>query len=395
MPQSKDSDEVSAPENALLHGVKVLDFTSLLPGPFATSVLADLGADVIKVEPLGGEFGRQFPTRMFDMANRNKRAISLNLKNPASRPVIERLVRWADIAAEGFRPGVADRLNIGPTQLREIKPELVYCSLSGYGQTGPWRDWPGHDGNYLAAAGALSYKGHWNDQHPRRSGIPIADLAGGSYMAISALAALMRARSTGQGATIDLSLTEAAMSMMSVRNGLEPGTPERLHLQPTNDLFETADGRIIAIGIVEDHFWQGFAAAAADLDEELSDQRFQTEPKRREHGDELSERMQAAMIQRSASEWLDLFAQHDVPGQLILTPHEATESEQAKSRGIVQDLDGQRHFPFPAIVDGIPQGQLRSVAPELGQNDPDILAELGFSSTEIKSLSDEGAFRKR
>ena len=194
----------------LLTGLRVLDFTALLPGPFGTVILADLGADVIKVEPPGGEFGRRFPTQMFPVANRNKRSLCIDLKDPASRPLVQRLAEWADIAVEGFRPGVADRLGIGAAALRAIKPGLVYASLSGYGQTGPWRDEPGHDFNYLAAAGALSLKGHWADAEPHRSGLPVADLAGACYLAIAVLAAVLRARASGEGATLDLSLFEAS-----------------------------------------------------------------------------------------------------------------------------------------------------------------------------------------
>ena len=271
----------------LLTGLRILDFTALLPGPFGTVILADLGADVIKVEPPGGEFGRRFPTEMFPVANRNKRSLCLDLKDLASRPLIARLAEWADIAVEGFRPGVADRLGIGAAALRAIKPSLVYASLSGYGQTGPWRDAPGHDFNYLAAAGALSLKGHWADAVPHRSGLPVADLAGGCYIAIAVLAAVLRARETGEGATLDLSLFEASMSFTSVRTGLDERAPDRLHLHPTNDVFATADGRRLALGIVEDRFWAAFVAAARDLEPRLADPRFVQEPARRTHGDEV------------------------------------------------------------------------------------------------------------
>src|SRR4051794_39688617 len=130
-----------------LAGIKVLDFSLLLPGPFTTLILADLGADVVKVEPLAGDFAREIPMAMFRMANRNKRSIALDLKHDEARPVVERLAGWADVAIEGFRPGVADRLGIGYAALAALNPRLVYCSLSGYGKTGPDRMRPGHDLN--------------------------------------------------------------------------------------------------------------------------------------------------------------------------------------------------------------------------------------------------------
>ena len=363
----------------MLAGVRVLDFTALLPGPFATVILADLGADVIKVEPPSGDFARQMPVEMFRVANRNKRSLVLDLKKEESRAIVARLVDWADVAMEGFRPGVADRLGIGAGQLRDMKPALVYCSLSGYGQTGPWRDQPGHDFNYLAASGALSFLGHWSDKRPHRSGLPVADLAGGSYSVIAILAALLRQKATGDGATLDLSLTEAAMSFMSVRRGLDTDEPGRWHLYPTNDLFDTADGRRLSFGIVEEHFWRAFLDAVGPLEPALLAPRFAQESSRREQGNELAGIIAALMASRSSGEWLALFAAHDIPVQLVRTPREAADSAQSRERGLVQAKDGERHIPFPAVTDTGPAGALNALAPELGEHSDEILGELGFS----------------
>lgn len=376
---------------AYLSGVRILDLTALLPGPFATVLLADLGADVVKVEPPRGDFARAMPVEMFRVANRNKRSLVLDLKAADSRRVVERLARWADVAIEGFRPGVVDRLGVGPTQLRGINPALVYCSISGYGQTGPQRDVPGHDFNYMAASGALSFRGHWNDTQARRSGLPVADLAGGSYTAIAILSALIRRMRTGQGATLDLSLTEAAMSFMSVRRGLDNDDPGRWHLYPTNDLFDTADGRRLSLGIVEPHFWDAFAAAAGHLEPRLRDSRYATEEQRRATGDEVARLMADLMRTRTVAQWLDIFAGHDVPAQLVHTPREAADSAQAVARGLVQSLEGERHLPFPAVTDDGPAGRLRSLAPALGAHTDEILAELGFSTEERTHLMRSGA----
>ena len=377
-------------DSSLLSGVRVLDFTALLPGPFTTVILADLGADVIKIEPPTGDFARQMPVEMFRVANRNKRSLVLDLKNEQSREVIARLARWADVAVEGFRPGVVDRLGVGPQQLRAINPALVYCSLSGYGQTGPLRDEPGHDFNYMAASGALSFLGHWGDLRPQRSGLPVADLAGGSYAAIAILAALLRRKTTGIGATLDLSLTEAAMSFMSVRRGLDNDEPGRWHLYPTNDLFDTSDGRRLSFGIVEPHFWTAFVDAVGSLEPKLQDPRFADEPGRRRAGDELAGLIATLMMTRSAAQWLELFAGHDVPVQLAHTPREAADSSQARARGLVQQLDGERHLPFPVLTEHGPAGTLTSLAPEAGAHTDEILAELEFTPDERRRLMDEG-----
>lgn len=377
----------------LLAGTRVLDFTALLPGPFATVILADLGADVIKVEPPSGDFARKMPVEMFRVANRNKRSLVLDLKSPGSQAVIERLATWADVAIEGFRPGVAQRLGIDAVRLREVNPRLVYCSLSGYGQTGPLRDVPGHDFNYMAASGALSFLGHWGDKQARRSGLPVADVAGGSYSVIAILAALLRRHATGQGATLDLSLTEAAMSFMSVRRGLDNDEPGRWHLYPTNDLFDTRDGRRLAFGIVEPHFWRAFVDACAPLEPRLLDARFADEPGRRQHGDELAALMASLMGSKTSAEWLALFAGTDVPVQLVHTPREAADSPQAQARGLVQSLEQERHLPFPAMTDEGPAGSLRSLAPEIGQHTDEVLAELGFDARQREELTTRGACR--
>ena len=379
--------------SSMLSGVKVLDFTALLPGPFATSILADLGANVIKVEPPAGDFARQMPVEMFRVANRNKRSIALDLKQPDSREVIARLARWADVAVEGFRPGVVDRLGVGPKQLRAINPALVYCSISGYGQTGPLRDEPGHDFNYMAASGALSFLGHWSDKRPHRSGLPVADVAGGSYAAIAILAALLSRKTTGAGATLDISLTEAAMSFMSVRRGLDNDEPGRWHLYPTNDLFDTADGRRLSFGIVEPHFWTAFLAAAGPLEPRLTEPRFAGESGRRTHGDELAAIISQLMLAKDAREWLAFFQGHDVPVQLVHTPREAADSPQARARGLVQQIDGERHLPFPVATDQGPAGRLSSLAPDVGEHTDAILGELEFTPEERLRLAQQGACR--
>jgi|SRR5690625_877841 len=380
--------------NKMLSDVRILDFTALLPGPFATVILADLGADVIKVEPPHGDFARQMPVEMFEVVNRNKRSFAINLKQPASHTVIKKLVKWADVAIEGFRPGVADRLGIGPEQLRALKPSLVYCSISGYGQTGPWQDLPGHDFNYLAAAGALSFQGHWNDKRPHRSGLPVADLAGSTYAAIAILAALRHRDKTGNGKTLDISLTEAAMSFMSVRQGLNRTDPGRYHLYPTNDLFDTADGRRISLGIVEEHFWEAFLDCVKDLAPILLDERFTNESSRRKHGDILHGIIQELMKTKTASQWLEILAHRNVPAQLVMNPKEAANSEQAQARKLVQKLNGKHYIPFPVLTEDGPAGNLKHPAPDIGVDTESILIQLGFTEAEITNLFQDGICTK-
>lgn len=377
-----------------LEGVRVLDFSLLLPGPFCTVALADLGADVLKVEPPAGDFARRMPSSLFRMANRNKRSMRLDLKHVEAGRVVSRLARWADVALEGFRPGVADRLGIGADALQKSNPRLIYCSLSGYGRSGPWSGIPGHDLNYLCAAGAMALSGHWGEK-PRRSAIPMADLAGGTYAAIAILAALHERVSTGMGRVLDLSLSEAAMSFASIRHGLDLDGASQDHLWPTNDLFETGDGRHIALGIVEEQFWRNFVAAARDIAPDLDDPGLASEKGRRARGDDLSMRMREIMRMRDAGDWLRLFEQHDVPAQLSLTPFEASQSRQISGRAMVMAMDGERHIPFPVLADGERGAALRWTAPEAGEHSRQMLEEVGFDPTEIAELETLGVVAPR
>lgn len=376
-----------------LRDVRVLDLSALLPGPFATLALADLGADVVKIEPPSGDFARHMPSSLFRMANRNKRSVAIDLKRPEAGGVVRRLAEWADVAVEGFRPGVVDRLGVGPDVLRRYNPRLIYCSLSGYGQSGPESQVPGHDLNYLCAAGAMALTGHWGEK-PRRSAIPVADLAGGAYAAIAILAALHERATTGVGRGLDLSLAEAAMSFVSIRHGLDLDEPSQDHIWPTNDLFETADGGHVALGIVEEHFWRAFVSAAVDIAPDLADERYASEPRRRRHGDELSARLRAVMRMRGTADWLDRLHRADAPAQLAMTPARASRREQIAARGMVMALDGERHIPFPVIVDGERGAALRNVAPAAGADSNDVLREIGFAPDEIEALARSGLFAR-
>jgi len=290
-----------------LDGVRVVDFSMFVPGPFASSILADLGADVVKVEPPRGDPGRSYVPVQFATENRNKRSIALDLKHPDSAAVVEKLVERADVVMEGFRPGVAKRLGIDYDTLARHNARLVYCSISGYGQTGPWRERPGHDVNYVAAAGALAFPGQWL-KAPARSSLPIADMSGGAFAAIAILAALRE----GKGAYLDLSLFEAAFFLASMRHSLDPRVDARAHLFPVNDVFETADGKRLTLGILEEHFWQNFVRIVP----ELGDERFASDARRRANGDELSRKLEQVLKTRSAAEWLRLCDENDVPVDL-------------------------------------------------------------------------------
>lgn len=379
---------------APLEGVKVIDFSLQLPGPFATLALGDLGADVIKVEPPEGDMARGMRFPMFRNTGRNKRSVTLDLKNPNAAAVIERLAAWADIAIEGYRPGVAKRLGIDYDTLAAVNPRLIYCSLTGYGQTGPEAHKPGHEFNYLAAAGTLVLSGHWGEP-PRRSGVPMSDLAGGNYATIAILAALHERNRSGRGAYLDLSITEVALSYTVSRHGLDLDHVTDVHLWPTNDVFATADGKAVTLGIVEEHFWKNFVAAVKDLAPDLGDARYGDEPARRAHGDELSRRLHEVLKSRGIDEWMARFERHDVPAQRCLAPLEASLSPQIVARETVMEMGAERHVPFPVRVNGRRGAVLNRLAPGLGEHNREVLAELGFGAAETAAFESAGLFGRR
>ena len=375
-----------------LQGVRVVDFSMFVPGPFASAIFADLGAEVIKVEMPKGDPGRAYVPVQFATENRNKRSIALDLKKPASKAIVGKLVAKADVVIEGFRPGVAKRLGIDHETLKNHNPKIVYCSISGYGQTGPWRERPGHDVNYVAAAGGLAFPGQWLNP-PARSSLPVADMAGGSFAAVAIVSALYERSRTGKGVYLDLSLFEAGFFWAAMRHSLQPGVDPRAHIFPVNDVFETADGKRLTLGILEEHFWENFARVVPGFD----DGAFSSDEKRRLNGDSLSRRLSEVMKTKSASQWISLLEANDIPVDLCVTPAEAAVSNrQLIERQATTRLGGPEEAgfaTFPVFADGERAAGLRRGVPKLGEHTREILQELGFGASEVKELIDNQVVR--
>lgn len=373
---------------APLAGVQVVDFSMFVPGPFCTSMLADLGAEVVKVEAIDGDPGRRYVPVQFRTENRNKRSIAVNLKAAESARLVERLAKKADIAIEGFRPGVAKRLGIDYDTLKQANGRLIHCAISGYGQTGPWRLRPGHDVNYVAAAGGLAFPGQWL-KPPVRSSLAIADMSGASFAASAVLAALYERERTGRGVQLDLSLFETAFFWAAMRHSLSGEVDPKAHIFAVNDVFETKDGKRLTLGILEDHFWQNFLKLAPEL--ALDD--YSSDAKRRKNGDALSAQLAAVMRTRSADEWMALLDAADVPVDLCLTPAEAADLPQIRERGGAVRVGNERFALFPVFADGRRGGSIRRGVPGLGEHSREILVELGFDDAEIADLVKAGAVK--
>lgn len=358
------SEATAAP--SCLQGISVLDAAQLLPGPYAAQILADLGARVTKVEPPGGDGARQIRGELFAATNRNKDSIVLDLKSDEGRAAFLDLARTTDVIIEGYRPGVMARLGLGYADIARINDQVVYCSISGYGQDGPTSKAPGHDINYFAASGALSFSGHWGEE-PRRPGVPMADVGASSFAVIAILAALQERPRTRHGCHLDVSMADVLTALAAVRGGprLERSADDRSHLYPTNDVFDTADGRRLALGAVEERFWQAARVVLAEDEPALADVRFDGLDGRLRHGDELHDLLHRVFAGRSLADWMERFAGTDAPVSPVRGLDEVADQAIAAGSDLVQQVGGQRHVVFPVRRNGVVMGRLRSPAPDL------------------------------
>ncbi len=346
-----------------LEGVFVLDFTAYLPGPLATLMMADAGAEVVKVERPGtGEAGRADPA-IFALLNRGKRSIALNLKAEAKR--LEPLVRRADVLIEQFRPGVMDRLGLGFDDLAKINPKIIYASISGYGAIGRDHLKAGHDLTYSAEAGLLSLNADENGK-PMLPSALAADIGGGSYAAFSSImTALFRRERTGEGARLDIAMIEGAFPFLNEAvahsliegRAVSPGYSPALGSSPRYNIYETADGRHLACASVEEKFWENFCEAA-----ELST-----------GADEKA--VAARLRERSAAAWLEAFNGKDIPCALVRSVGEAL-AEPSLQRFFDRTLviDGKEFSALPGTIDrSLKDGRLSANAPALGEANDEYL----------------------
>lgn len=393
-------------ELGILKGLKILDFTTLLPGPYATMMFADMGAEVIRVESatrvdlvrdmLPVDEGESAAHRQL---NRSKRSLTLNLKSDASKEIIKTLISEYDIVIEQFRPGVMERLGLDYEALKKVNPKLIYCSITGYGQTGPYRDRPGHDNNFLSIAGVLDYSRR-KGERPAPLGTQVADVAGGSMHAvIGILAAALKREKTGTGEYIDVSMTDAAFSLNGMfgagylSKGVEPKAEELLlNGGSFYDYYETKDGRFYSIGSLEPPF-RTLLCEAIGYPQLLQIAMSENEEEKKQ----FKKSLQEIFFTKTFDEWHTVFGEnfHGCV-EPVLTFSEACRNPQLQAREMVIDVPTNKgkhvqQIAFPIKFKNS-KPVYKHVGSKLGEHIEEILLEQGIEREQIEKWGKQGVF---
>lgn len=396
----------------LLDGVRVLDLTNVLAGPFCCYQLAQLGADVIKVEvPRAGDLARQLGAdpglnkrlmgASFLAQNAGKRSVTINLKNPSGKEVFRRLVATADVVVENFRPGVMDRLGLGYETLREAKADLIYCAISGFGKDGPLKDNPAYDQIVQGISGVMSVTGD-KQSAPLRVGFPVADTIGGITAAFAIAAALFRRDRGGEGEFIDVSMLEATLVTMgwAVSNWLiagvipEPMGNENVTASPSGT-FQTAAGRLNIAANKQEQFEK--LCELIERKELATDPRYANREDRKKRRDELKADLESALKGKSAKEWSDLFNKHGIPAGEVLSIPQILEHPQITERGLIKHFQAapgtDREVAVLRAGFRLASGDPEPVSPPplLGADTEKILQELGYDRDSVARLKKDGA----
>jgi crotonobetainyl-CoA:carnitine CoA-transferase CaiB-like acyl-CoA transferase len=390
----------SKEDRLVLQDITVLDLTQLLPGPYCTQILADFGANVIKIESPAGDLTRVLGSKLqqesgpFVMLNRNKRSVVLNLKKHEGRDIFLRLAKQADVVVEGFRPGVLDNLGIGYEQATKINEKIIYCSISGYGQTGPYRNRPGHDINYISIAGILGNTG-LDGSKPVIPGGQIADITGAFLGVVGIMLALWAREKTMRGQYIDVSMMDGAIAWLPIvlgeymanKTGPKRGQDLLNGGYACYNVYETSDNEYMSLGALEAHFWETFCRETGQeslIAEQFADKQTQKE---------MIAKIQAVFSQKTGKEWTVFFQDKNVPCEPVLELEGVLSHPHVLSRDMVVDVDHPVEGKIKQI--GIPiklsmtPGEIRTPAPLLGEHTKEILQEIGITAEEIGRLADE------
>ncbi len=391
-----------------LENIKVLDLSRVLAGPYATMILGDLGADIIKVEmPVKGDDARHYgpylngESAYFMSLNRNKRSITLNLKKPKGKEIFLEMVKKVDVLVENFRPGTMEKLGLGYETLQEVNPKLIYASISGYGHTGPYRTRPSYDAIVQAMSGLMSITGQENGR-PTRVGTSIGDITAGLFAAIGILAALNARHETGKGQKVDVSMLNCQIAILenAIARYLVTGeVPKPIGNRHPSivpfESFETSDGEIM-VAAGNDVLWAHLCKAIGR--EDLIDhEKFKTNPLRSKNYWELRPLIANEIKKKSTKEWQEIFDEMGIPNSPINTIDKVLENPQVMARNMIVEIDhpiaGRTKIPGIPIKLSLTPGEVRLPSPCLGMHRDEILKELlGYDQETIEELKKEGIF---
>jgi len=379
-----------------LKGVYVLDCSTLLPGPYCTMMLAEMGAKVVKVERAGtGEPMRTTIPGCFDYLNGNKKFVTLNLKQPKGKALFLKMAEKADVVVEGFRPGTVKRLGIDFESVKKINPAIIYCSLSGHGQTGPYANIPGHDVNYQGLSGLLNISGNPEAGPEFPDGFQAADLSGSMFALVSILAAL---NAKDKSATyLDISISESLAMWMMPRffEYLSEGKPSKSKFMGRGPygIFETKDGKYITIGVVENHFWDNLCKVL-NFDDLASDPTLGSWHARNHERAKIVPRLKKAIKKKDADDWIRILTAADIPAAPVCDFEDWHNNPQFKYKNFIPtktdgsiDRNAFRRFPLTDIKIDNQQNQEDTA---IGKDNFEILTDLGISDTEIDAYKKEG-----
>ncbi len=383
-----------------IQDIKIVDLSHALAGPFCTMILADMGAEVIKIErPEGDHFRPALGGGYNAAVNRNKLGICLDLKQDSAKEVVRRLIKRGDIVVESFTPGTVDRLGLGFEAAKEINPEIIFCSISGYGQTGPYRELPGYDITAQAMSGIMMCTGE-PDRPPVRIGPSLIDIGAGMYLVIGILQALMERDRKSQAQRIEVSLLETALSWMSpfvARYSMTGELPQRLgSAWPAASPYQVykAKDNYVFIGASTERFWKTLCKVL-DLEYLLSDPRFTTMENRIQNRSELNELIENALTDLSVNEVVEKLRTAGIPSSPILNLAEILQDAHIKERGLLTELMHPEYGPIiqtrTPIVRFEKMPEIHCGAPLLGQHTLEVLTMLGYTESEVEGLVSSGA----
>ena len=387
-----------------LHGYRIIDLTSMISGPLATVLLADQGADVIKVEnPHEGDHTRASSNTRGGLSasflhnNRNKRSVALNLKHPRGLEVVKQLIEGADAIVQNFRPGVAERIGVGEDAVREINPNIVYVSISGFGETGPYAYKPTYDPLVQAISGLASVQAGSDEERPRLVRTILPDKLTGITAAQAITAALLARERSGEGQHVRLSMLDAVVgflwgSDMGSQTFIGNELPQQKAASFIDLIYETADG-YISVAVQSDREWAALTRAL-DKPEWLEDERFKSPALRQDNINTRLDMTQQVLLTRTAAEWIERLEAEDVPCAPVLTRNGVLDHEQVRANGLIVEVDHPVAGPIrqarPAARFSATEAAIRQGAPQLGEHTVDLLSELGFGADDIEALREEG-----